>query len=880
MDQDQGGHGFQRVRTYLGPSLGWVEELVQPTTHLTTAGVYVVQPGDSVILVDVAAGVTIDLPDVRTWMQQTAYQPGTAFDRSLTIKDFGGNASNFNIVIAPFGQQTLDNIATSIVVSVSRSTVKLLPLNNLTGWITEIANVGGGTGGGGGDVFKAGNNTYTGINTFQNTVTTPTPAVNDSSNLVATTAWVTGKNYLTSASLTGYAPLFSPAFTGIPTAPTPGVGNNTTEIATTAFITGALTNYQPLDADLSAIAALTGTNVIYYRSSATVWSPVVIGGGLTFSGGVLASTAGGGNVSSSGTPVNGQIAQWVTSSQITGINPSALGYAPINTPVFTGNPQAPTIALADNSTSLATTAYVQGNLANFQPLDADLTSIAALTGTNTIYYRSGVATWSPVGLSGLSFSGGILTVTAGGGNVNSSGTPTVGQVAIWTDATHIQGQSASAAGLAPINSPAFTGTPTAPTPVTGDNSTNVATTSFVKSQAYAPLASPALTGTPTAPTQPITDNSTNIATTAYVHAYAPTMDALAYNGIQINGSMDVSQESGTGSTTANGLHVIDGWIVGLGGSPGVNTWQQTTDAPPGYSHSLLATVTVANTGGAASYAEVHQNIEGYRIVRLAWGTASAVPLSVGFWFKATGTGVTGNYCVTVANGANGSRMYTTTYNYPTAGTWQYVTVTIPGDTTAGAWASDNSSALTVRFVLQCGVSNRTAPNVWTGGAYIGSTGTVNPLTTIGNTFQVTGVTILPGTVVISAADSPYIQRSFDQELVICQRYYQKSYDYAINPGSTTSNAGAIIVYQSGLTSTVNAIWNHVSFAGPMRADPTVTVLSASSGASGKVWDGQNSVDVTAGINYQGMMGFDWTATSAAAAPNVNFQAHWVADARI
>lgn len=34
---------------------------------------------------------------------------------------------------------------------------------------------------------------------------------------------------------------------------------------------------------------------------------------------------------------------------------------------------------------------------------------------------------------------------------------------------------------APINSPAFTGTPTAPTPSSGDNSTKIATTAFVKS---------------------------------------------------------------------------------------------------------------------------------------------------------------------------------------------------------------------------------------------------------------------------------------------------------------------------------------------------------------------------------------------------------------
>ena len=83
---------------------------------------------------------------------------------------------------------------------------------------------------------------------------------------------------------------------------------------------------------------------------------------------------------------------------------------------------------------------------------------------------------------------------------------------------------------APLNSPAFTGTPTAPTATGGTNTTQIATTAFVTSAlgpylmastasaSYAPLASPALTGTPTAPTQTAGNNTTRIATTAFVTA--------------------------------------------------------------------------------------------------------------------------------------------------------------------------------------------------------------------------------------------------------------------------------------------------------------------------------------------------------------------------
>src|SRR4029077_13161606 len=99
MDLDQSGFGFPRVRAYLGPSLGWKDELVGPSTEINSGGAYTVQAGDSLLLVNAAATVQINLPDVVRWFKQTADQPATAFERSITIKDIGGNAANFNITV-------------------------------------------------------------------------------------------------------------------------------------------------------------------------------------------------------------------------------------------------------------------------------------------------------------------------------------------------------------------------------------------------------------------------------------------------------------------------------------------------------------------------------------------------------------------------------------------------------------------------------------------------------------------------------------------------------------------------------------------------------------------------------------------------------------
>ena len=142
-------------------------------------------------------------------------------------------------------------------------------------------------------------------------------------------------------------------------------------------------------------------------------------------------------------------------------------------PAFTGNPKAPTPAPGDNDTSLATTAFVQN-------------AIAALVAS------------APGTLDTLN-----ELATALGDDPNFATTMTN-----------------ALAAKAPLASPGFSGSPTAPTPGAADNSTRLATTAFIVTAlaAYAKLASPTFTGTPAAPTPVTTDNSTTLATTAFVQA--------------------------------------------------------------------------------------------------------------------------------------------------------------------------------------------------------------------------------------------------------------------------------------------------------------------------------------------------------------------------
>jgi hypothetical protein len=92
-----------------------------------------VVPGTSVVLVNVAGLVTVNLPDVTKWLAEFAYQPANAFERLILVKDLGGHAASFNITIDGFGSQTIDGSLTTVI-STNGAFVRLYPLNSGAGW--------------------------------------------------------------------------------------------------------------------------------------------------------------------------------------------------------------------------------------------------------------------------------------------------------------------------------------------------------------------------------------------------------------------------------------------------------------------------------------------------------------------------------------------------------------------------------------------------------------------------------------------------------------------------------------------------------------------------------------------------------------------------
>lgn len=131
---DQGGGNCQWVRTYLGPTIGWVMLPVVPELEVTSAAALVLSPYTSRVLLK-AATKAITLPSVRQWMIASLPLGNTAaFDRSIWIKDYVGDASGgAPIVITPNGTDTIDGLASFSIIT-PNDLIKLYPLTDLTGW--------------------------------------------------------------------------------------------------------------------------------------------------------------------------------------------------------------------------------------------------------------------------------------------------------------------------------------------------------------------------------------------------------------------------------------------------------------------------------------------------------------------------------------------------------------------------------------------------------------------------------------------------------------------------------------------------------------------------------------------------------------------------
>ena len=296
-----------------------------------------------------------------------------------------------------------------------------------------------------------------------------------------------------------------------------------------------------------------------------------------------------------------------------------------------------------------------------------------------------------------------------------------------------------------------------------------------------------------------TVSSTGLSTTNTIN----TPNTFGFKNRIINGAMVIDQRNAGASVTATAdTYCVDRWAVGFGTTVNAFTAQQSTTVPSGFINSLLITAGTGASAGAAGYAYLRQIIEGLNVTDLGWGTANATTITISFWVRSS---LTGTFGFVLRNSA-ANRAYGATFTISSANTFEYKTVTIPGDT-GGTWLTTNGIGIGLYFDLGSGSNYAVTSGSWQAFTNaLGVSGTTKLTATTGATFYITGVQLEVGSTATS-----FDVRDYGRELILCQRYYEYESGNILSP---CANAGFSNSYAAA-----------TFFKVTKRTTPTVTIYS-------------------------------------------------------
>lgn len=236
----------------------------------------------------------------------------------------------------------------------------------------------------------------------------------------------------------------------------------------------------------------------------------------------------------------------------------------------------------------------------------------------------------------------------------------------------------------------------------------------------------------------------------------------------------------------------------------MGTWnvENVSDAPAGFSNSQKLTCTApTGTLGAGDYAFCTHTIEAQNLQQLDYGASGAKAFTISFYVKSNKTG---NASLEInQQDTDPVRAVVLQYTINAANTWEYKEITVAGDT-SGVINNDNGAGFEIYWWLRSG-------STYTGGSHqtawyerVNADRNASNLdvgATANDTWQVTGVSLELG-----EQATPFEHRSYADELIQCQRYYQ-SIDYYWATGTSSLNVHYYTPFPFPIT---------------MRATPTMT----------------------------------------------------------
>lgn len=296
------------------------------------------------------------------------------------------------------------------------------------------------------------------------------------------------------------------------------------------------------------------------------------------------------------------------------------------------------------------------------------------------------------------------------------------------------------------------------------------------------------------------------------------------NNWAINGRMDIWQRgTATTATTNTTPYLADRWACTNGTDANISlsriTSVPTLATPLKYAFRIQPAST--DTMDPGDFIAAQYTVEGYDLLRFF-----NKKMHVYFWARSN---LTGTFCVNASNA--GDRTYAATYTINVANTWEFKHVVIPWDTqSGGTWNFTNLVGTYLWWGLACHSSFQAAPNVWNVGDFVGVTGMNNTfMSSTSNTFDLAGVVMYDE----HLTDAEYLLAlnsvSHDEDLLRCQRYYQKTYDLEVIPGTGASQSGA---FRLQMNYPLNP-WIWTPLQKRMRTAPTVVFYNPNTGTAGQ-----------------------------------------------
>jgi len=292
--------------------------------------------------------------------------------------------------------------------------------------------------------------------------------------------------------------------------------------------------------------------------------------------------------------------------------------------------------------------------------------------------------------------------------------------------------------------------------------------------------------------------------------FAGISNPVDFRNIVINGDMQIAQRStSVASITTEGYYTIDRFKF-IPSSMGTWTMSQSTDVPSGYgfANSLKLDCTTADASpSAADVLLIQTKFEGQNLQYLKKGTANALPLTLSFWVKSTKTGT----FIAELYDEDNTRQISKSYTVSVTNTWEFKTITFPGDTT-GALDNDNASSLNLNLWLGTGSnhSSGTLNTSWASSTTANrAVGQVNIADSTSNDWLITGVQLEAG-----EQASGFEFMPIDIDLGRCQRYCSRFGDGL-----------------SGIATDTSRIFLMVFFPIPMRASPSAVLTDTTINAT-------------------------------------------------